>query len=163
MCQKQFRVKTKWPSNCQKRCVNLCLYPCRDIWDDHWSSFRRKSCKCRESTQHPHKLQTLPNAQRTRGLSSAYESNLFRWYHKFLHRSWSNIFGILIKHQLQNINQTSALRQNLSAKLLTKPSFRISTKIELHSRNQASAAKSRPNFKICEWVTRVANDRTWVR
>ena len=28
-----------------------------------------------------------PKAQRTRGLSSAYQSNLFRSYHKFLHKS----------------------------------------------------------------------------
>ena len=33
---------------------------------------------------------------------------------KFLHKSWSNIFRISTKHQLQNINQTSAFRQNLN-------------------------------------------------
>ena len=39
---------------------------------------------------------TLPKAQRTQGLSSAYQSNFFRAYHKFLHKSWSNIsFKIL--------------------------------------------------------------------
>ena len=31
--------------------------------------------------------QTLPKAQRTRGLSSDYQSNFFRLYHKFLHIS----------------------------------------------------------------------------
>ena len=31
--------------------------------------------------------QTLPKAQRTRGLSSAYQNNFFRSYHKFLHKS----------------------------------------------------------------------------
>ena len=34
--------------------------------------------------------ETLPKAQRTRRLSSAYQSNLFRSYHKFFHKSWSN-------------------------------------------------------------------------
>jgi len=81
---------------------------------------------------------TLPKAQRTRGLSSAYQSNFFRSYHKFLHKSWSNIFRISTKHQLQNLNQTSAFRQNLNLKIFTKPSFRISTKVELHNHNQAS-------------------------
>ena len=51
----------------------------------------------------------LPKAQRTRGLSS---------YHR-----------ISIKHQLQNLNQTSPSRLNLKFKILTKPSFRISTNI----------------------------------
>ena len=72
---------------------------------------------------------TLPKAQRTRGLSSAYQSNFFRSYHNFLNKFWSNISRILTKHQLQNLNQTSALRQNLNLKILTKPTFRISTKI----------------------------------
>ena len=76
---------------------------------------------------------TLPKAQRTRGLSSAYQSNFFRSYHKFLHKSWSNIFRISTKHQLQNLNQASAFWRNLNLKLLTKPIFRILTKIELHN------------------------------
>ena len=45
-------------------------------------------------------FQTLPKTQRTRGLSS---------YHKFKNKPWSNfIFRISTKHQLQNLNQTSA-------------------------------------------------------
>ena len=83
-------------------------------------------------------VETLPKAQRTRGLSSAYQSNFFRSYHKFLHKSWSNIFRILTKHQIQSLNQISAFRQNVNLKILTKPSFTISTKIELHNHNQAS-------------------------
>ena len=79
------------------------------------------------------KVETLPKAQRTRGLSSAYQSNFFRSYHKFLHKSWSNIFRISTKHQLQNLNQASAFWRNLNLKLLTKPIFRILTKIELHN------------------------------
>ena len=44
-----------------------------------------------------HNKQTLPKAQRSRGLSSAYQSNSFRSYHKFNHKSWSNfIFRISI-------------------------------------------------------------------
>ena len=44
-------------------------------------------------------FQTLPKAQRTRGLSS---------YNKFKQKSWSScIFRISTKHQIQNLNQTS--------------------------------------------------------
>ena len=61
----------------------------------------------------------LPKVQRSRGLSSAYQSN--RSYNKFLQKSWSNfIFRIWIstKHHLQNLNQTSAFWQN--SKILAK-------------------------------------------
>ena len=62
--------------------------------------------------------ETLPKAQ---GGSSSYQSNFLRSYHKFLHKTWSNfIFIILIKNQLQNLNQTSASRLNLKFKILTK-------------------------------------------
>ena len=51
-------------------------------------------------------FRTLSKAQRPRGLSSVYQSKLFRSYHKFLHKSWSNfIFRIFTKHQLENLNQ----------------------------------------------------------
>ena len=64
------------------------------------------------------KTQTLPKAQRTRGLSS---------YHKYKHKSWPNFISrISTKHQLQSLNQRSASPQNLSFKILTKHSFRIS-------------------------------------
>ena len=79
-------------------------------------------------------FQTLPKAQRTRGLSS---------YHKFKHKSWSNfIFRISTKHQLQNLNQTSASRLNLKFKILAKPSLRTSTNNKIDNLNQRSAAKS---------------------
>ena len=78
----------------------------------------------------------MPKAQRTRGLSS---------YNKFKKKSWSScIFRISTKHQIQNLNQTSASRLNLRFKILIKPSFRILTKIQFHNINQTSAA----NFKI---------------
>ena len=48
---------------------------------------------------------------------------------------------ISTKHQLQNLNQMSAFQLNLIFIMFTKPYFRISTKIKLHSLNQASAAK----------------------
>ena len=86
-------------------------------------------------------LKTLPKAQQTRGLDSSYQSNFFKSYLKFLNKSWSNIFRISTKLQLQNLNQTSAFWQNLNLKILTKPNFRILTKIELHNHNQVSAAK----------------------
>ena len=77
--------------------------------------------------------QTLPKAQRTRGLSSSYQSNLSQV-----------LTQILIKH-LQNLDQaptnlrqTSAFQHNLN---LDKPSLRISTKNKLRNHNQASAAK----------------------
>ena len=64
---------------------------------------------------------TLPKAQRTRGLSSTYQSNIFGSYQEFKHKPWSNIFRISTLHQLQNLNQTSPFRQNLNLKILTKP------------------------------------------
>ena len=73
-------------------------------------------------------------------LSSAYESNLVKSYHKFKHKSRSN-FRISPRHQLQHLNQTSASRRNLKFKILTKHSFRISTKIQLHNLHKTSAAK----------------------
>ena len=53
-------------------------------------------------------VQTLPKEQRTRGLTSAYQSNFFRSYHKFKYKSWSIFssesrpiinFKISTKHQ----------------------------------------------------------------
>ena len=53
-------------------------------------------------------VKTLPKAQRTRGLSSSYQSNFFMSHHKFLPKSWSNFiryirqrinFKISTKHQ----------------------------------------------------------------
>ena len=55
--------------------------------------------------------QKRQKAQRTRGLRSFTKltSFLIISYHKFVHKSWSNFsIRILIKLQLQNLNQTSA-------------------------------------------------------
>ena len=57
-------------------------------------------------------MQTLPKAQRTRGLRSAYQRN-------FLGH---------IASSYTNLNQL-----NLNFRILTKPSFRISIKITLHN------------------------------
>ena len=79
-------------------------------------------------------LKTLPKAQRTRGLSSANQSNLFRSYHKMNTQILIKfIWGISTKHQIQNLNQTSASR------LILK--FKISTKIQLHNLYKTSATK----------------------
>ena len=80
-------------------------------------------------------IKTLPKAQRTRGLSLFCQSKFLRSYHKFKHKSTST----------KNLNQTSASPQNLKFKILTKPSFRISTKIQLHNLYKTSAEKNWPN------------------
>ena len=68
---------------------------------------------------------------------------------KFLQKFWSNFISIIsTKHQLQNLNQISAFWLNLNFKILTKPSFRISTKIKLHNLHQASTAKYWPKFSF---------------
>ena len=51
--------------------------------------------------------ETLPKAQRTRGLSSSYQSNSFRSYHKFKHK-------ILINFHLQNLDLESTSQPNIS-------------------------------------------------
>ena len=87
------------------------------------------------------KHKTLPKAQRTRGLSS---------YHKFKHKSWNFIFRISTKHQLQNLNQTSADQplhktwSNLASESGPRFNFKTSTKSK-------SAEKNWPNssFKSC--------------
>ena len=52
------------------------------------------------------KEETLQKAQRTRGLSSAYQSNLFRSYHIIAQVQTQ----ILIKFHLQNLDQASTLK-----------------------------------------------------
>ena len=116
--------------------------------------------------------QTLPKAQRTRGLSSAHQSNFFRSYHKFSNKSWLDfIFIISTKQQLQNISQISAFRLILNFKILTKRSLRISTKNNLHNLNQGSAATSAsksclrtskfwPNIVLKVWIKKWFYDQT---
>ena len=54
----------------------------------HGRSINSSGCKFRRKT--------LPKAQRTRGLSSAYQSNFFRSYQKLFHKSWSKLSSIRI-------------------------------------------------------------------
>ena len=62
------------------------------------------------------------------------------------HKSWSNIFRISTKHQLQSINQTSAFRQNYNLKILTKPSS-SKTMTKLQNNAWTSTSKSWPNLE----------------
>ena len=48
---------------------------------------QRKRIFCAIAAILQRSMETLPKAQRTRGSSSAYQSNIFRSYHKFLHKS----------------------------------------------------------------------------
>ena len=61
-------------------------------------------------------LKTLPKAQWTRGLSSGYQRNFFRWFHKFSIKSWSYvIFIISTKQQLQpNISVSTKLKLSIA-------------------------------------------------
>ena len=80
--------------------------------------------------------ETLPKAQRTRGLSSYYR--------------------ISIKHQLQNFNQTSASQLNLKLKswpnlaseYWPRFNFVTSSKHQRQNADQTSASKSRLNFNF---------------
>ena len=88
------------------------------------------------------KKKNREKVQWTRGLSSGYQSNFFRSYHKISNKSLSDfIFIFLTKQQLQNLNQISLFQLNLNFKILTKRRFGISTKNNLHNLNQRSAAK----------------------
>jgi len=59
-------------------------------------------------------IKTLPKAQRTRGLSSSYQSNFLRSCHEFLHRACSNfIFRIMIKNKAKCLFRLFALSSRL--------------------------------------------------
>ena len=79
------------------------------------------------------------------------------WVHLAKVTSWSHIrsSNINLDHISssesrlsinKNLNQTSASPQNFNFKILTKPSFRIATKIQPHNFNQTSATKYGTNF-----------------
>ena len=107
---------------------------------------------CRQQRLQPRQYfcisKTLPKAQRTRGLSSSYQgSSKFKQVQT----------QILVNFHLQNLNQalTSKSQPNISnstkfkVNILTKPSFRILTKIQLRNNlNQTSAAKYWPNLRF---------------
>ena len=93
-------------------------------------------------------IKTLPKAQRTRGLSSSYQSNFLRSYHNFTNLDQISSLESRLKNQF--LNQTSASLINLKFKISTKHSFRIATKIQLHNLYKTSASKCWTNssFKI---------------
>ena len=90
---------------------------------------------------------TLQKAQRTRGLSSSFQSNLL---------GYSQVqTQILIKLHLQNLDPAFTSKSELnitsSTKLgirNTKPSFSISTNIQLHNLCKTSATKYWPNASL---------------
>ena len=92
-------------------------------------------------------IETLPKAQRTRGLSSSFQSNLL---------GYSQVqTQILIELHLQNLDPafTSKSQLNITSSTKlgiqnTKPSFSISTKIQLHNLCKTSAAKYWPNASL---------------
>ena len=109
----------------------------RRFWPNHWSP---------DQTESFLPYQTLPKVQRTRRLSSSCQTNFLKSYHKFKHKSWSHLQN-LDKASTKNLNLTSS-PLNLKFKILTKPSFRISTKIQLRNLYKTPASKSCLNFKF---------------
>ena len=85
----------------------------------------------------PDTIKTLPKAQRARGLSSC---------HNFF--SYTNLDQISLSKSRLSINFNISISTKLKLKILTGPSFRILTKIQLRDLNQASAAKYWPNFSF---------------
>ena len=84
----------------------------------------------------------LPMAQQTRGLRSSCQSQIAI--------SNTNLGRISSSEFWLSINKTSASPLNLKFKILTQPSFRISTKIQLHNLYKTSATKcwTSSSFKI---------------
>ena len=123
----------RWISNCHEWAVSNCNLTEGTVTRvDNW-----------QVVIYAISFKTLPKEPRIQGWSSAYQSNLFRSYHKFKNRPWSNfIFRTSTKHQLQNLDQRSASRLNLKTKYW--PDL-ASTKIRLNNLNKTSAAKYWPN------------------
>ena len=86
-------------------------------------------------------MQTLPKAQRTRGLSSAYQSN------EILHKSWSN-FEISTEHQ--HFDQTLTSKSWPNIHFITSPSLssKILTKLQFQKFALTSTSNSWPNLVL---------------
>ena len=121
-------------------------------WRSHWNSkcfktkyFLREKRKNYQNERSDLKIwgncKTMPEAQQIWGLRSALPKKLLQVISEVLTQ-------ILNKLHLQNLNQALAFWLNLNFKILTKPSFRISTKIKLHNLHQASTAKYWPKFSF---------------
>ena len=81
--------------------------------------------------------------------SSAYQSNFFRSYDKFLHKSWSNFILIIsTKHQLQNLNQTLTSNSwpNLASDF--RPRFNLITSAKHQQQNTDQTSALWPNFSF---------------
>ena len=75
------------------------------IWSSVYLTIKSSDYQNIWSSTDPPCIKTFPKAQRTRGLSSAYQSYLLRSYHKFKHKSWSSfIFKINISNS-NNLNK----------------------------------------------------------
>ena len=104
-----------------------------------WNSMERDN---EQQIVTPATKETLPKAQRTRGLSSSFQSNLLG----HITSSNTNLDQISssdrpTKHQPQNLDQTSASRLNLRFKILTKPNFITSTKHQREITDQTPASE----------------------
>ena len=65
-------------------------------------------------------------------------------------RSKLSGFGKKKKHLLQNLNQNSAFRLNLNFKILTKPTFRILTKVKLYEPQPSISSKILTKLQLQE-------------
>ena len=112
---------------------------------------------------------TLPKAQWTRGLSSGYQRNFFRWFHKFSIKSWSYvIFIISTKQQLQpNISVSTKLKLSIAQlhnHVPTRKTVTTSPGSWHHSRPSSLLNVTELVSRwVSELVTSIANDRTRVR
>ena len=108
------------------------------------------------------KKKNREKVQRTRGLSSGYQSNFFRSCNKFSNKSWSDfIFIISTKQQLQNLNQISGANYWLNF------SFKISPELQLQNLDQTINAQSLdknlilwPNFSL-QICNKLSSTRFW--
>ena len=107
-CFVQIQFALSWPRHihlscwlCLCMCARLCLCLLIGPTMSPYTSDQLSDRSHVYDSSDPPWNQTLPKAQRTQGLSSAYQSNFFRSYHKLLYKSWSNIFRISTKHQFK--------------------------------------------------------------
>ena len=105
----------------------------RGLWMDNGYGQKHRNIETnnRKTWKPKYIDETLPKAQRTRGLSSSCQSNFLKSYHNFTNLDQISSSESGLKNQL--LNQTSASPMNLKIKIWTKHSFRIATKIQLHN------------------------------
>ena len=132
-CEKKWKSLMMWLAGWHEICVSAAANPLIQGW-----------CS----------LETLPKAQRTQGLSSAYQSKFFRSYHKFLRKFWSNIFRISrpsskikISTKHQHFEKSWP---NLDSESWPRLNFITTTKHQQQNNDQTSASKFclSVNFRI---------------